>query len=161
MLLIAFVIDVKQEIRIFATNLLRSYALHGPDSTSKTGTAAGDVSGHSDWAIRMLITQLYDPEVEVCETAVKILEEACNRRECLEFVVQCCPVLDHLGEIGAPLLLRSVAQGVLSIFMLTVTSASFRHPSDIVIWTILTTSRRRWMTGSWYSSSLCSLVTPD
>jgi hypothetical protein len=62
--------------------------------------------GHSEWAIQLLITQLYDPEVEVCETAVKILEEACNRMECLEYVVKCCPALDHLGEIGAPLLLR-------------------------------------------------------
>ncbi|KAI9885801.1 MAG: copper chaperone [Watsoniomyces obsoletus] len=110
-----------KEIRIFATNLLRSYALHGPDSTSKTGTATGDVSGYySDWAIRMLITQLYDPEVEVCETAVKILEEACNRRECLEFVVQCCPALDHLGEIGAPLLLRFLS-----------TSLGYRYLDDL------------------------------
>ncbi len=44
----------------------------------------------------------------MCETAVRILEEACNRTECLEFVVKCRPALDHLGEIGAPLLLRFV-----------------------------------------------------
>ena len=52
------------------------------------------------------MTQLYDPEVEVCEVAVQILEEACNQKSHLEYVVRCRPALDHLGEIGAPLLLR-------------------------------------------------------
>lgn len=52
------------------------------------------------------MTQLYDPDVEVCETAVKILEEACNATHNLEYVVKRRPQLDHLGEIGAPLLLR-------------------------------------------------------
>lgn len=59
-----------------------------------------------EWAIRLLVTQLYDPEVEVCEVAVQILEEACYERVHLEYVVRCRPALDHLGEIGAPLLLR-------------------------------------------------------
>lgn len=54
------------------------------------------------------MTQLYDPDVEVCETAVKILEEACNATHNLEYVVKRRPQLDHLGEIGAPLLLRLV-----------------------------------------------------
>ena len=44
--------------------------------------------------------------MEVCEVAVQILEEACNERVHLEYVVRCRPALDHLGEIGAPLLLR-------------------------------------------------------
>ena len=60
----------------------------------------------SEWAIRLLVTQLYDPDVEVCETAIRILEEACNARTSLEYIVKCRPALDHLGEIGAPLLLR-------------------------------------------------------
>jgi len=63
-------------------------------------------AGNAEWAIRLLVTQLYDPEVEVCEVAVKILEEACNQVHYLEYVVKCRPALDHLGEIGAPLLLR-------------------------------------------------------
>ena len=46
--------------------------------------------------------------MEVCETAVRILEEACNVTHNLEYVVKCRPALDHLGEIGAPLLLRYV-----------------------------------------------------
>lgn len=52
------------------------------------------------------MSQLYDTDVEVCETAVKILEEACNVTHNLEYVVKCRPALDHLGETGAPLLLR-------------------------------------------------------
>ena len=86
-------------IRIYATRLLRMYATNGDE-------VQGSKPGHSEWAIRLLVTQLYDPEVEVCEVAVQILEEACNRRAYLEYVVRCRPALDHLGEIGAPLLLR-------------------------------------------------------
>ena len=66
----------------------------------------------AEWAIRLLITQLYDPDVEVCETAVRILEEACNTTHSLEYVVKCRPALDHLGEIGAPLLLRFLSTSV-------------------------------------------------
>ena len=89
-------------IRIYATRLLRKYV---------TGNALNS-STHDpkpswcEWAIRLLVTQLYDPEVQVCEMAVQILEEACNQKAYLEYVVRCRPALDHLGEIGAPLLLR-------------------------------------------------------
>jgi rapamycin-insensitive companion of mTOR len=93
-----------KEIRIFATRLLRKYATKPMQLTSSTGIA--------EWAIRLLVTQLYDPDVEVCEVAIKILEEACNRTESLEFVVKCRPALDHLGEIGAPLLLRFLSTSV-------------------------------------------------
>ena len=84
-------------IRIFSTRLLRKYA------TTKTK----DWGSHaSEWAIRLLVTQLYDPEVQVSEIAIQILEEVCNRTAQLEYVVKCRPALDHLGAIGAPLLLR-------------------------------------------------------
>lgn len=66
----------------------------------------------AQWAIRLLIQQLYDPDVEICETAVKILEEACNVTERLEYVIKCRPQLDHLGEIGAPLLLRFLSTSI-------------------------------------------------
>lgn len=89
-------------VRIFSTKLLRKYATRKPQSTS---SSVAD-SGNAEWAIRLLVTQLYDPEVEVCEVAVQILEEACNQLHYLEYVVRCRPALDHLGEIGAPLLLR-------------------------------------------------------
>jgi rapamycin-insensitive companion of mTOR len=95
-----------KEIRLFATKLLRRYAISHDLSES-----AGDATD-SRWVLNMLLTQLYDPDVEVCEIAVKNLEEACNRRSHLEYVVKCRPSLDHLGEIGAPLLLRFLSTSV-------------------------------------------------
>ncbi|KAF7509182.1 hypothetical protein GJ744_008242 [Endocarpon pusillum] len=95
-----------KEIRIFATKLLRRYAISNELSN------AGDVASGSRWVLNLLLTQLYDPDVEVCEIAVKNLEEACNRRDHLEYVVKCRPSLDHLGEIGAPLLLRFLSTSV-------------------------------------------------
>ncbi|KAK2813674.1 hypothetical protein FQN50_000072 [Emmonsiellopsis sp. PD_5] len=96
-----------KDIRIFATKLLRKYVVGG---VSFRVRAAGN--GNGDWVIKLLVTQLYDPDVAVCEVAVKILEEACNQRDCLEYVVKCRPSLDHLGEIGAPLLLRFLSTSV-------------------------------------------------
>ncbi|KAF1959638.1 hypothetical protein CC80DRAFT_489747 [Byssothecium circinans] len=93
-----------KEVRIFATRLLRRYATKPMQPTGTLGVA--------EWAIKLLVTQLYDPDVEVCEVAIKILEEACNQTESLEFVVKCRPALDHLGEIGAPLLLRFLSTSV-------------------------------------------------
>ena len=90
-----------KSVRIYSTKLLRKYA------TSQTRGANQDMrQGGCEWAIRLLVTQLYDPEVQVCEIAVQTLEEVCNHRVQLEYVVRCCPALDHLGAIGAPLLLR-------------------------------------------------------
>ncbi|KAJ5112455.1 hypothetical protein N7532_000500 [Penicillium argentinense] len=95
-----------KEIRIFATKLLRKYAVGG--DTVSTHVAISNV----EWVVKLLVTQLYDPDVTVCQIAVKILEEACNQRDYLEFVVKCRPSLDHLGEIGAPLLLRFLSTSV-------------------------------------------------
>ena len=93
-------------IRIFATRVLRKYA-------TRTISDPGDFSaGTVEWAIRLLVTQLYDPEIEVCEIAIKILEEACKQIHSLEYIVKCRPALDHLGEIGAPLLLRFLSTSV-------------------------------------------------
>ena len=96
-----------KEIRLFSTKLLRRYAVDSYVLESNVSRVA-----ESHWPLRMLLTQLYDPDVEVCEVAVKILQEACNRRSCLEYVVKCRPSLDHLGEIGAPLLLRFLSTSV-------------------------------------------------
>jgi rapamycin-insensitive companion of mTOR len=46
--------------------------------------------------------------MEVCEMAVHFLEEACEEMDILELVVQMQPTLDHLGDIGHPLLLKCV-----------------------------------------------------
>lgn len=96
-----------KDVRIHATNVLRRYSSRlSPKSSPTQGV------GDSKWAIQLLVTQLYDPEVEVCATAIKILEAACNRREYLEYIVECRPALDHLGEIGAPLLLRFLSTSI-------------------------------------------------
>lgn len=89
-----------KEIRIHATNVLRKYSSRAPGTIDYK------------WAIELLVTQLYDPEIEVCATAIKILEEACNKKNYLEFIVECRPALDHLGEIGAPLLLRFLSTSI-------------------------------------------------
>ncbi|KAI2626493.1 Rapamycin-insensitive companion of mTOR, N-term-domain-containing protein [Hypoxylon sp. NC1633] len=95
-----------KEMRIHATNMLRKYA------TRQRLTTTGQFISDSKWAIQLLVTQLYDPEVEVCATAVKILEKACNSKALLEYIVECRPALDHLGEIGAPLLLRFLSTSI-------------------------------------------------
>lgn len=97
-----------KDIRIFSTRLLRRYATQ----PMQTSDSAASTCGTAEWAIRLLVTQIYDPEVEVCEVAIKILEEACNQTRSLEYVVKCRPALDHLGEIGAPLLLRFLSTSV-------------------------------------------------
>ncbi|KAL8951614.1 MAG: hypothetical protein Q9222_002414 [Ikaeria aurantiellina] len=74
-----------------------------PPSAEVESPSSSSVCG---WAIRLLVTQLYDPDVEVSEVAVQILEESCNQKTVLEYVVRCRPALDHLNSIGAPLLLR-------------------------------------------------------
>jgi rapamycin-insensitive companion of mTOR len=91
-----------KSIRAYATRLLRKYAT----SQQLENDSPQNGANGTQWAIRILVTQLYDPEVQVCEIAVEILEEVCNRKEQLEYVVRCRPALDHLGAIGAPLLLR-------------------------------------------------------
>lgn len=96
-----------KDVRIHATNILRRYS-----SRSRNTTTTGQGVDDSKWAIQMLVTQLYDPEVEVCATAIRILEEACNRKNYLEYIVECRPALDHLGEIGAPLLLRFLSTSI-------------------------------------------------
>ena len=95
-----------KHMRITATRMLRKYAI----MPIQTQTVVG--GGAAEWAIRLLVGQLYDPEIEVCEVAIKALEEACNNITSLEYVVKCRPALDHLGEIGAPLLLRFLSTSV-------------------------------------------------
>lgn len=101
-------ISGSRDIRITATRILRKYAIQ-PLEPSSNNPNGGECAA---WAIRLLVTQLYDPEIEVCEIAIKILEEACNDNNSLVYVVKCRPALDHLGEIGAPLLLRFLSTSV-------------------------------------------------
>ncbi|KAK6442810.1 hypothetical protein LTR95_000916, partial [Oleoguttula sp. CCFEE 5521] len=94
-----------KSMRIAASKILRTYAMMPIEPTIVGGGAA-------EWSIKLLVGQLYDPEIEVCEVAIKILEEACNDTTSLEYVVKCRPALDHLGEIGAPLLLRFLSTSI-------------------------------------------------
>ncbi|GAB0131818.1 hypothetical protein EsDP_00000276 [Epichloe bromicola] len=96
-----------KDIRIHATNALRKCTM----SPAVAINGDNEISD-SKWAIRLLVTQLYDPEIEVCSTAIKILESACNKKMYLEYIVECRPALDHLGEIGAPLLLRFLSTSI-------------------------------------------------
>lgn len=96
-----------KHIRIFLTRLLRKYATQAIATTDDDGSDNSAI-----WAIKLLATQLYDPEIEVCEVAIKILEEASNQKHSLEYIVKCRPSLDHLGEIGAPLLLRFLSTSI-------------------------------------------------
>ena len=56
------------------------------------------------WTLRLLLTQLYDPAMEVCELATQFLEEACESVDILQLVVAMQPTLDHLGDAGFRLL---------------------------------------------------------
>ena len=57
--------------------------------------------------------------MEVCEMAVRVLEETCRAKENLELLVKLRPSLDYLGEVGNPLLLRFLS-----------TSIGFRYLSE-------------------------------
>lgn len=59
-----------------------------------------------DWGLQLMITQLYDTAMEVCDVAVMYLEEACTDPVWLEKVVQLRPTLEHLGDVGHPLFMR-------------------------------------------------------
>lgn len=56
--------------------------------------------------MRLLLTQLYDPDIVIQEVAIRYLEEACEASDVLEMVVEMHPTLDHLGDIGHGLLLK-------------------------------------------------------
>jgi rapamycin-insensitive companion of mTOR len=86
------VLNVSQNIRLFATNHLGELIRQSPCANA--------------WILRLLLTQLYDISTDVCEMSVHFLEEVCESMEILQVVVEMQPTLDHLGEIGHPLLLK-------------------------------------------------------
>lgn len=65
------------------------------------------------------MTQLYDPAVEVRGLAVTFLREACEVSDVLHLVVEMQPMLDHLGDVGHPLLLKWVIVKSLEMLDLT------------------------------------------
>ncbi|KAJ9048791.1 hypothetical protein DSO57_1031275 [Entomophthora muscae] len=82
-----------KHIRLFATNFLRVLLRK-------------DIPGFSDWGIYLLITQLYDPALEVSEMAVSVLDEACMKQENLNTLIKLKPSMSHLEFAGDSLLLR-------------------------------------------------------
>ncbi|CAJ0913292.1 7498_t:CDS:10 [Entrophospora sp. SA101] len=83
-----------QRVRLYSTNYLGILL----KKTEKNFT---------EWAVQLLITQLYDPMIEVCQMAIKILEELCDRNiDNIELMIKYRPYLDHLGEFGNNLLLK-------------------------------------------------------
>ena len=50
--------------------------------------------------------------MEVCQMAVRVLEEICNHKENIELLVKLRPSLDHLGDVGNPLLLRFLSTSI-------------------------------------------------
>lgn len=91
-----------QAVRTYATGLLARFCISDlPDTQFR-----GEILEKARWSIRHLIDQLYDPDIKVCELAIKILDNASNKLPCLDYIVYCRPALEHLGEIGEPLLLR-------------------------------------------------------
>ncbi|KAL1715385.1 Rapamycin-insensitive companion of mTOR, N-term-domain-containing protein [Schizophyllum commune] len=64
------------------------------------------------WTLRLLVTQLYDPALEVCSLAVRFLEDACESKDILQLVVEMRPTLDHLGDMGHPLLLKFMSTAI-------------------------------------------------
>ncbi|ODQ64875.1 hypothetical protein NADFUDRAFT_8425, partial [Nadsonia fulvescens var. elongata DSM 6958] len=97
-------------VRVFATRHIKKL-LDDPVINSAT----------KRWAVQLLVQQLYDPQLEVCQMAISLLEEyCCNNSEHIDHVISCQPALEHLGEIGIPLLVR---------FLFT--STGFKYLNDL------------------------------
>jgi rapamycin-insensitive companion of mTOR len=75
-------------------------------ATDHLGKLIRQSTAANAWTLRLLITQLYDPAHEVCEMAIRFLEEACESKDVLQLVVELRPSLDHLGDSGNALLLK-------------------------------------------------------
>ncbi|KAF9286034.1 hypothetical protein BGZ68_003305 [Mortierella alpina] len=90
-------------------------------ATQHLGTVIkNDTNEFNDWGIRLLCTQLCDPSLDVCQMAVRALDDACSHRKNLDLLIRLRPNLDHLGEADNPLLLRFLS-----------TSKGFQHLHDM------------------------------
>lgn len=82
-------IGASKKVRMYATDYLRQLL-------------RADVTEFSDWGIRFLYTQTYDPVIEICEKAVVALEEACSVEANMTALVKLRPSFDHLLGLGTP-----------------------------------------------------------
>lgn len=97
-----------RDVRLFATRHLAELIRY---QTSPANTKNGSYV-QIDWTLALLLTQLYDPSVDVRQLATKVVEEACTSSHILEKVVSMRPTLDHLGDLGHPLLLKFLSTSV-------------------------------------------------
>lgn len=112
--------SANRAIRLYATRYLRQILL-------KTS------HGSKSWIIDLLIGQVYDPNADVVDEAVTILDEACATPEYLHRLIAVFPALDHLGIAGR--LLKSHVLAHEAGFQLSIAhDASFIHEM-IAIWT--------------------------
>ncbi|KAJ3411340.1 hypothetical protein HDV05_002361 [Chytridiales sp. JEL 0842] len=65
-----------------------------------------------EWGIELLVTQLYDPALEVRERAVLVLEEASRNQRNLESLIRYSPFIDQLGDAGNALYLRFLSTSI-------------------------------------------------
>src|SRR5260221_8101088 len=101
------------------------------------------------WTLRLLLTQLYDPAMEVCELATQFLEEACESVDILQLVVAMQPTLDHLGDVGHGLLLKCVEFKWTSFPLIIIFTLDLcQLPLDSGICLIRVTLTARWTSGS-------------
>ncbi|TFK52588.1 hypothetical protein OE88DRAFT_1807473 [Heliocybe sulcata] len=99
--------------RIVLSKALTSCYVHiRTFATAHLGSLVRESATANAWTLRLLLTQLYDPAMEVCELAVQFLQEACESMEILRLVVEMQPTLDHLGDIGHPLLMKFMSTPV-------------------------------------------------
>lgn len=107
--------STNQSIRIFATKHLEDLITMTSYSVSASSSISTSNFQHIldvEWMISLLLTQLYDVSIEVRRLAVRIVEEACTSSKNLEIVVSMRPTLDHLGEMGHPMLLKFLSTPV-------------------------------------------------
>eukprot|EP00004_Rigifila_ramosa_P013527 TRINITY_DN3004_c0_g1_i1.p1 TRINITY_DN3004_c0_g1~~TRINITY_DN3004_c0_g1_i1.p1 ORF type:complete len:1085 (-),score=258.97 TRINITY_DN3004_c0_g1_i1:103-3207(-) len=64
------------------------------------------VSDFSKWGIDLLVTQLYDPDPDVANVALSVLDEAVDDLECLESLISKRPSILQMGYTGKNLQLR-------------------------------------------------------
>jgi hypothetical protein len=64
------------------------------------------VPDFAEWGVPLLVTQLFDPSIEVCEMSVFALNEVCEDPRNLESLVQLRPYLELLAKEAGPLFLR-------------------------------------------------------
>lgn len=123
---------------------MRQYA------TRNLGDLIRGSSTANAWTLRLLLTQLYDPEPGVCELAVTYLRDVCESKDVLELVVEMQPMMDHLGEIGHPLLLKWVFLSILCVFVKSLFADLYPLLSVFGIFMMLVILLGKWILGSMF-----------